>query len=163
MKKIILSATIEPADDSVSADNLIDALRHLGKARILYAAEVGLAAIDTSIPHEEVWVFVSQDEAEPYKHVNAPGECGGVNLSDDELDGLRRRGICVAFVAEYPNGAKYGSPSYASDDDFAAGIVGNHGFRIAPDMFTWHAVDRGDDGSETIWLKLLVPVSMFAC
>jgi hypothetical protein len=155
MKRIMINAIVTPNDESVTLENLQDALRHLGSAYFTFAAEVELSGIEGLA--KEVWLYVSSDDAEPYIQVAGSGETEGKALSDEEVDQLRGHGVCTDFRAEYPRADRYGAPSYANDDEFAAGVVGNHLFKVNADGLTVHAEDRRDDGCEQIWLKLVMP------
>ncbi len=155
MKKIIMSAIVAPNDQDVTLENLKDALRHLGTACFAFGAEVELADIKGLT--KEVWLYVSSDDSEPHIQVAGRGEMVGIALSVDEVDQLKENGVCTEFHAEYPRADRYGAPAYASGDDFAAGVVGNHGFSVSADGLTVHAKDRRDDGAEEIWLKILSP------
>jgi len=155
MKKIIISAIVTPSDDSVTLENLTDTLRHLGSAYLAFGAEVEL--VEAKELTKEVWLYVSSDDAEPYMQVAGAGKTEGKALSDEEVDQLRTNGVCTEFRAEYPRADRYGAPLYANDEEFAAGVVGNHLFRVDVEGLTVFAEDRGDDGCEQIWLKVALP------
>jgi hypothetical protein len=155
MKKIMICAIVTPNDDSVTLENLKDSLRHLGSAYFTFAAEVELSGIEGMT--KEVWLYVSSDDSEPYIQVVEANGTEGKALSGEEVDQLRANGVCTEFRAEYPRADQYGAPSYANDDDFAAGVVGNHLFKVSADGLTVRAEDRGDDGCEQIWLKIVLP------
>ncbi len=155
MKLIIMSAIVAPNDQGVTLENLKDALRHMGTASFTFGAEVELSDIKGLT--KEVWLYVASDDSEPCIQVAGPGQVIGVALSEEEVDQLSEKGVCTEFRAEYPRADRYGAPVYVNDDDFAAGVVGNYGFRVSADGFTVHAKDRGDDGAEEIWLKILSP------
>lgn len=155
MKKLIVSAVVTPNDDSITLESLQDMLRHLGSAYFTFGAEVELAGI--SGPTEDIWLYISSDDEEPYLQVACTGETEGEPLSSEETDDLRERGVCTEFRAEYPRADRYGAPLYANDEDFAAGVVGNHSFKVSADGLTVYAEDRGDDGAEQVWLKIALP------
>lgn len=155
MKRIMISAIVTPNDDSVTLENLQDGLRHLGSAYFTFAAEVELSGTEGLA--KEVWLYISSDDEEPYRQVAGPQETNGKALSGEEVDQLRTNGVCTEFRAEYPRADRYGAPTYATDEDFAAGVVGDHLFKVDADGLTVHAEDRGDDGCEQIWLKIALP------
>lgn len=155
MKKIIFSAIVTPSDDSVTMENLKDALKHLGSAYFTFEAEVELASSEGMA--KEVWLYASADPSEPYVKVSGPSETEGIEQEEAEMAELREQGVCVEFRAEYPRADRYGAPSYSTDDDFAAGVVGEHLFRVSAEDFTVITDDRGDDGAEQIWLKIVLP------
>lgn len=155
MRKIIISAVVTPNDDSVTLESLQDGLRHLGSAYFTFTGEVELA--DSAGLTKQVWLYVSSDDSEPYVQVSGPGETEGKSLYDDEVERLRANGVCIEFRAEYPRANKYGAPSYAGDEDFAAGVVGNHLFKVDAEGLSVQTQDRGDDGCEQFWLMLLLP------
>ena len=155
MKKIMISVTVTPNDDSIALKNLKDAIRHLGSAHFSFTAEVELS--DSEGLTREVWVYVSSDDSEPYIQVVNPGQTEGKTLSEEEVDQLRANGVCTEFRAEYPRAERYGAPSYATHDDFAAGLVGEHLFKANAEGLIVHAEDRGDDGCEQLWLKIVLP------
>ncbi len=155
MKRIVISAVITPNDDSVTLESLRNTLRHLGSAYFIFGAEVELAEVEE--PVKEVWLYVSADDSEPYIQVTGPHITTGNALSRAKVDRLRSSGVCIEFHAQYPRSDRYGAPLYASDEDFAAGVVGNHSFKVHIDGLVVRAQDRGDDGCEQIWLKLAVP------
>lgn len=157
MKKIMLSAIIQPSDDSVTLEKIKETLSGLGVAHFTFDAEVELA--DARDLTKSVWVYVQADDSEPLLKVAECGETDGDELGQDELTELFQAGVCTEFRAEYPRADKYGAPSYANEDDFAAGLVGYHGFKVATKGFEVHAEDRGDDGSEEIWLKIALPAT----
>ena len=155
MKKIMISAIVIPNDDSVTLENLKGAVQHLGSAYFTFAAEVELSGTEGLA--KEVWLYISSDDEEPYVQVAGPEVTSGEALSQEEADRLRTSGVCTEFRAEYPRADRYGAPPYATEEDFAAGVVGDHLFKVAADGLTVHAEDRGDDGCEQIWLKIALP------
>lgn len=155
MKKIIISASITPADDAVTLEDLQQALRHLGSTHFIYTAEVELASAENCT--QAVWLYVSADDSEPYLIVSELGDTEGQPVDGVEADRIRQDGVCTELYAQFPRADKYGAPAYSNDDEFAAGVVGSHGFRLDPNDFTVRAEDRGDDGCEEIWLKLMLP------
>lgn len=155
MKRIMISAIVTPNDDSVTAENLKEAIGHLGSAYFIFGAEVELSSSEGLT--KEAWLYLPSDDSEPYIQVGSPKETGGKTLSRDEVNRLRESSVCIEFRAEYPRAEKYGAPSYANDDDFAAGVVGDHLFKVTMDGLTVVAEDRGDDGAEQIWLKIVLP------
>ncbi len=155
MKKIVFHAIVTPNDDAVTVENLKDTIRQLGSAYFTFEAEFETASTDGLT--KEAWVYVSADDSEPYIKVSGPGETEGEELSDDAADELRNVGVVIEFRAQYPRADRYGSPVYNNDEDFTKGVVGNHLFKVADEGFEVYAEDRGDDGSEQIWLKLALP------
>lgn len=157
MKKIIISASIQPSDDSVTAEGLQDMLRKLGLAHFPYCAEVELADLgDLELP-KEVWIYISNDDSDPYQLVSEARDAGGEGVSEEYLEQMRSQGVCTEFFAEYPRAERYGAPAYSTDSDFAEGVVGLHGFRVPAEGLEVHSEDRGDDGCEGIWLKIALP------
>ena len=159
MKRLAFSSVITLSDDSVTMDDLKRCLQHLGSAYFTFESEV--VVVDTTALHlpRVEWIYISNDDSEPYLKVAGPQELQGQELSGDELDFIRENGVCVRFVAEYPRAERYGAPSYSTHDDFAAGIVGQHGFSVPADGLDVEATDRGDDGGEMIWLKIALPAN----
>jgi hypothetical protein len=155
MKKIIVSAVVTPNDDSITARNIEDAFRHMGSAYFTFTAEVELDGIEGLT--KEAWLYISSDDSEPYVQVSASGETKGEELSDEEVNQMRLVGVCAEFYAQYPRAERYGAPAYAGDDDFAAGVVGSHQFKVNVDGLAVYTEDRGDDGCEQIWLKIVLP------
>ena len=155
MKKIMISAIVTPSDNSVTLKSIQDALRHHGSAYFTFGSEIELA--NSEGMSGEVWLYVSSDDSEPYVKVSGPGEIEGTAVSDDDADRFRKEGVCTEFHAQYPRADKYGTPPYATDDDFAAGVVGDHLFKVAAEGLSVFAEDRGDDGGEGIWLKIALP------
>jgi hypothetical protein len=154
MKKIIITATVQ-VDSVLTPEDLLAALSRMGKAELGYSAEVGV--LPPPANHESLWVYVSSDDSEPYVKVSGPDETEGETIDRAELESLQQRGVCVAFYGQHPRSDKYGAPYYASDDVFAEGIVGEHGFNVSSNGLEVHAEDRGDDGAEQIWLNIHIP------
>lgn len=78
---------------------------------------------------------------------------------DDELDGnfeilLLEHFEVTNFLLEYPNGDKYGIPSYASYEGAKKYITDFYTNSLSEDKFDVLAVDRGDDGCESKWIIL---------
>lgn len=157
MKKILISAIIRPHDATVTLHNLDACLARLGLTERIYGAEIELADAERPELTETTWVYVTSDVTEPYSRVRAPGDMEGEELAVEEVDRLQKQGLCVEFRAQYPRADRYGAPPYATNDVFAEGIVADHGFRVAEQGMEVHADDRGDDGGEEIWLKILSP------
>lgn len=155
MKKIMFSAVVIPSDDSVTLENIKDALKHLGVACFKSEAEVELSSSEGM--QNEIWLYVSADQSEPYVKVSRPGETEGIEQKDAAMSYLRKQGVCVEFRAHYPRADHYGTPPYSVDYDFAAGVVGEHLFRVSLEEFSVNAEDCGDDGYEQIWLKIVLP------
>lgn len=154
MKKIVIGAIILPNDDSITGRSLLDALKPFGSVRFSYDAAFTLASTDGLT--KEMWIYVSSDDSDSYVQVSAPGETEGKLLSEEEADQLQVDGVCTEFCAQYPRADRYGSPWYDSDNDFAAAVAGEH-FKVAADGLKVFTIDRGDDGPEEIWLKIVLP------
>lgn len=157
MKKIIISASIKPSDDSVTVEDLQDMLRKLGSAHFPYYAEVELADMDDLELPKEVWIYISNDDSAPYQLASGPGDLDGEVIKDVELKQMRLHGVCTEFFAKYPRADRYGAPAYSTDSDFAEGVVGSHDFCVPAEGLEVHSDDRGDDGGEEIWLKIALP------
>jgi hypothetical protein len=158
MKKIIISASITPSDDSVTVEGLKDMLRKLGSACFPYCAEVELAdMVEVKLP-KAVWIYASNDDAAHYQMVSGPNDLAGEAISDEDIEQMRSEGICTEFVSVHPRTDRYGAPAYSTDPIFAEGVVGFHGFRVPnEDALEVSTTDRGDDGGEEIWLKIVLP------
>ena len=155
MKKILISAIVKPHDDSVTIENLQEVLRKLGSTYFTFSAEVELA--DATGLSKEAWIYISADDGEPYVLVPKRGETEGEELSNEEADRLRAHGVVTEFYAEYPRADKYGSPMFSNDDDYAAGVIGSHLFKVEQENLVVYSEDRGDDGCEQIWIKIALP------
>ena len=155
MKKIFINAIVTPHDDSITLKGIQDALKHLGAVHFNFESEVELA--DSEGLTKEVWLYVPNDDSEPYIQVDGPGETEGLPLSEELAQGMRAHGVCVEFRAEYPNATRYGAPSYSTNDDFASCVVADHLFKVDVNGMEVSSEDRGDDGGEEIWLKLVLP------
>ncbi len=157
MKKISISAVITPSDDAVTVQDLKRCLSHLGSVTFIFASEVETVDLEEMDLPNEVWVYVSGDDSEPYVKVSGPRQVDGEEIRDKELEFMRDKGVCIEFHAEYPSANRYGAPLHATDEDFAAGIVGEHGFKVPAEGLQVRSEDRGDDGGEEIWLKIALP------
>lgn len=157
MKKIVISAVIRPTDDAVTLNNLKKSLCQFGQTEFVHDVEILLGNAERPELTEVMWLYATADESEPYFLVKAPGNMKGEELATDEVGWLIKHGVCVEFRAQYPRADYYGAPSYATNDVFAEGIVAHHGFRVAQQGLDVYAEDRGDDGGEEIWLKILAP------
>ena len=158
MKKIVISFSMTPNDDDVTLDSLKDLLCKVGSTHFLATSEVEVVDISDIEVGKKVWVYVPNDDELPYVKVAKSGDTTGEELGDLELAALQKDGVCVSFNAEYPRADRYGAPSYATDDSFAEGIVGEHGFAVPSEngLNVW-TNDRGDDGGQEIWLEIMLP------
>lgn len=154
MKKITISATVTLTDLETMPSQLIAALEEFGAISVSYCDAFDIKSADGLT--KTAWIYISSDESKPYRLVNSDSECEGVEISDFSMLHLRLKGVCVEFSAQYPNGDKYGSPAYASNEDAAAVIVSEHLFAVG-DAMTVSTLDRDDDGSEEFWLKIALP------
>ena len=155
MKKIVISAVVTPNDDSVTLKNLEDALRHLGVVYFPFSEEFEMASSEGLT--KEIWLYISSDDEAPYVRVNGPDETEGEDISAELADEYRTNGVCVEFQAKYPRAERHGAPLSAHNNDFAAGVVGSHNFRVSIENFTVGAEDSRDDTAEQIWLKIALP------
>lgn len=159
MKQIIFAAVVQPNDDSITLENLKEALKHLGSVYFPFSGEVDVQ--DPSALDGTIWVFKSDsDEEDEYHLVKGQGDWEGRLLTAEEMTSLRTSGVCATFYAEYPDAASNGAPLYAVRDDFAAISIGEHGFNIPPDGPTVLLEDRGDDGPANYWFKIAVPATL---
>jgi hypothetical protein len=122
-----------------------------------------LAGIDvaelatTELRGAVTWLYLSGDDDEPAFIVSRSGQ----RIRDNPISGeayitLRESGVCTEFYAQYPNADKYGIPEYAANDLFAEGEVSKYGFRVPKNgMSIISTIDRGDDGSAELWLKIV--------
>lgn len=157
MKKIIISAVIIPTDDAVTVANLMETLRRLGSAYFTTAAQVEMVDVNEMELTKSVWIYIPSDDEESFEIVSGPGETDGDVVSAEDLETMRETGVCLEFNAEYPDSGKYGAPDFATEDVFAEGLIGEYGFRIPSEGLVVTTNDRGDDGSQQIWLKIAIP------
>ena len=155
VKKIVLAVSITPNDGALRVDDVVDALARLGGTHVQYMGEVGLGNSDGL--RKETWLFASADEDVPFIAVAQRGECHGRELSSAEVDALTGAGVCVELYGEYPRFDRFGPSLCATGEEFASVVVGEHGFKIDPDNFHSSCNDRGDDGAEEFWLKIVSP------
>ena len=154
MNKIVISATVTPTNSETTTAQLLAALEQFGDVEVTYCESFEIKSDDGMT--KSAWIYISSDESTPYQLVNADGEYEGPYISDYVMLQLREKGVCVEFSARYPNGDKYGSPSYASNEDAASLVVAEHLFAVIESMDVG-SVDRGDDGAEEFWLKIALP------
>lgn len=156
-KKICVNALVTvPA--TVSTEDLMSALRNLGVVEYSTVASFIEAPAPAQDYPAHAWLYVSSDESEPYQRVRDAGDSQGVDIDDDTMAYLRQHGICNSFYAETPCMEKYGAPHFVADDYAAGAIVFDHGFKVIPSIAVSYT-DRGDDGSESIWLRIALPAS----
>jgi hypothetical protein len=154
---MILSAAITAKDDKLDMAAVMAALGPLGTVHVHSAEMFHAVDVEGMRLHREVWLYVSNDEDQPYAYASGAGEPAGEEVATADLELLRQKGVCILFHAEYANADKYGAPAYAGDDDFACGFAGLHGFKVPMQGLRVHASDRGDDGTAEVWLKIAVP------
>lgn len=158
MKQITISAIITPTDDNLTSEDVLAHLRSLGLVVRLYQADVARVALNTMDLPNTAWLHIPNDDSEGYRLVEGSRDTDGRELTNEEVTRLQETAVCVEFHALFSRADRYGAPSYATDDAFAAGIAGEHGFRVAEDDdFEVHAEDCGDDTGERMWLKLAIP------
>lgn len=157
MRKIAFSGFITTADNNLTAADVLKSLQGLGTVQALFQSEVEMVDTSAMVLPNTAWIYISNDDSEGYRLVKGPKDSDGRELTGDEVLHLQETAVCVEFHAEHPRADRYGAPSYATDDTFAEGIVGEHGFRIPHLGIEVHANDCGDDTGEKIWLKLALP------
>lgn len=154
MKKFIVQLAISPATDSMTLDALRTQLKSLGEVQIDVLEEVNTATSLDPALNTAYWIFVSADEEDPYLLVSGACNSNGVEIPAEALKQLVEQGVCTEFYAEYPRADRYGAPRYASSDAVAEAVVSYH-FAVASEGLSVCCEDRGDDGVETIWLKVM--------
>jgi hypothetical protein len=157
MKKIIICATISPSDSAITVEAVKKTLGFLGNTHFFQASEVNFKAAPKSHAARAVWLYAPYDDSEPFRTVSGPGEHDGPSVKKKELTAIREHGVCVEMRATHPRADKYGAPLYAADDVLAAGLVADHGFAVDEGEFEVYVEDRGDDGGEELWFKLVLP------
>lgn len=155
MKKIVLHAEIATdAAAAVTVEKVREHMAALGVVSFSLLEAVDLASAKDPALTKTYWVYVSSDEMQPYLLVSEPGEVEGDVMPDALLKELQAEGVCTEFHAAYANGAKYGTPAYACDSAAAEATASEH-FVVASEGLEVHCRDRGDDGGEDIWLKVM--------
>lgn len=157
MRKIAFSGFILSDAENLTAAEVLKLLQGYGTVQTIFQSEVEVvntAAMD--LPNT-AWIYISSDDSEGYRLVDGPKDSDGRELTEAEVIQLQKTAVCAEFHAEYPRADRYGAPSYATDETFAEGIVGEHGFRVPLEGFEVHANDCGDDTCEKLWLKLALP------
>jgi len=162
MKKFLFSGVFYPTDE-VSEHQFKKQLKAMGPIQVdideIIIADEGID--DSYLP---IWVYVSPDENDPYMLDDLEGR---VDLADDELSKseisdemmiqIRNLGICTELVGYYPRADRYGYPGYVADTMRAEALAAFHKLIVTKEQFVSTGFDRGDDGAEQIWLKVMVP------
>lgn len=155
MRKIVLHAEIVTgAEAPVTLEHVRKHLASLGSVSFSLLESVDLASGKDPSLTKTYWVYVSSDETQPYLLVSAAGEVEGDVMPDALVKELQQEGVCTEFHAAYANGSKYGTPPYACDSGAAEAAASEH-FIVASEGLAVHCRDRGDDGGEDIWLKVM--------
>lgn len=154
MKKFVIQLDLTPADHALHCEAIRAHLQQLGTAQFGVLEEVTTAPSSDPKLTRAYWVYVSADLEEPLMLVSGPKEIEGVEIPLDALQALMDQGVCTEFYAEHPRSDRYGAPRYASSESVAAAVVSEH-FLVAEEGLEVHCEDRGDDGAEEIWLKVM--------
>lgn len=155
-RKIVVLAEVIPGDDKVDIDAVRARLQSLGEVHITVLEEVTLASGAGPEMAQAYWFYVRADEELPYLLVSGPGEMEGTVPSAEVVAELQERGVCTELHAHYPRGDRYGAPLYASESMMAEATASEH-FIVASEGLEVVCKDRGDDGAEEIWLKVMGP------
>lgn len=132
----------------------------LGKFKVLARGDITVADKDkgeTALPNE-VWLYEPIVHADSTLYlVRSDDDTDGRVLTVEELDVLKQYGVCTEFKAMHPDAAQYGSPLYVLHDEAAEAEASSYGFKVLADGFATNFVN-GDDGSESRWLRIIMPV-----
>jgi hypothetical protein len=154
MKKILIHAAIRPNDTAVTVEDIKKCLSQLGCVNFSFAEEFSIK--DASELTNSVWLYDNGDESSPLLVVNNSKNDEGQPISEELLAYLLEHGACSELCGLYPRADRYGTPEFSNNDDIAAALASDYGFKVAVD-FESYAEDFGDDTSCRIWLKIAYP------
>ena len=162
MKKIFFSGIVRPfcTFDTIE---LKKALKKFGALQI-DIDEITVADEEPDESYKPIWIYVSPNDDDPYFLASLEGEIdlseaeSDAELSDGFMDAVRKHGVCTELVGYYPRADRYGYPGYVADTMKGEALAAFHGFTVTNEQFVATGYDRGDDGAEQMWFKVMVPI-----
>jgi hypothetical protein len=163
MKKIFFSGILWPEEDDLSVQELKKGLEQFGILQI-DIDEITVADEEPDESYRPIWIYVSPDEDDPYFLASLEGVIdlseaeSDAELSDEFMDAIRKHGVCTELVGYYPRADRYGCPGYVADTMKGEALAAFHGFTVTNEQFVATGYDRGDDGAEQLWFKVMAPI-----
>jgi hypothetical protein len=163
MKKIFFSGILYPEDDDLSAQELKSGLEQFGILQ-MDIDEITVADEEPDESYKPIWIYVSPNEEDPYFLASLEGEIdlseaeSDAEISGELMDAIRKHGVCTELVGYYPRSDRYGCPGYVADTMKGEALAAFHGFVVTNEQFVATGYDRGDDGAEQMWFKVMVPI-----
>lgn len=162
MKKIVFSGIIWPTN-TIEAMELKRALQQFGALQ-LDVDEITVADKAPDAYFKPIWIYVSPDEDDPYFLAGLEGNIdlseaeSDAEISDELMNAIREHGVCTELVGYYPRADRYGYPGYVADAMKGEALAAFHGFVVTNEQFVATGYDRGDDGAEQMWFKVMLPI-----
>ena len=128
------------------------------------ATEIEIADKEPDASYKPVWIYVSPDEDDPYflasleDRIDLSEAESDAEVSDELMNAIRKHGVCTELVGYYPRADRYGCPAYVADAMKGEALAAFHGFVVTNEQFVATGHDRGDDGAEQLWFKVMVPI-----
>lgn len=169
MKKIFFNGVLQLRNAGVSCQQIHNAIalaigeRMYGQVQI-DAVEITVADEEPDESYKPIWIYVSPNENDPYFLASLEGVIdlseaeSDAELSDEFMDAIRKYGVCTELVGYYPRADRYGYPGYVADTMKGEALAAFHGFTVTNEQFVATGYDRGDDGAEQMWFKVMVPI-----
>lgn len=169
MKKILFNGVLQLRSAGVSCQQIHNAIElaigegMYGQAQI-EAVEITVADEEPDESYKPIWIYVSPDEDEPYFLASLEGKIdlseaeSDAEISDELMNAIRKHGVCTELVGYYPRADRYGYPAYVADAMKGEALAAFHGFIVTNEQFVATGYDRGDDGAEQMWFKVMVPI-----
>jgi NADPH-dependent 2,4-dienoyl-CoA reductase/sulfur reductase-like enzyme len=162
MKKIFFNGIVWPIN-TFEAIELKKALQKFGIVQI-DIDEITVADEAPDASFKPIWIYVSPVEDDPYFLASLEGKIdlseaeSDAEISDELMDAIRKHGVCTELVGYYPRADRYGCPGYVADTMKGEALAALHGFVVTNEQFVATGHDRGDDGGEQMWFKVMVPI-----
>ena len=161
MKTILVSFAVTVPSGGLSCASVKEDLQtRFGQKNFSYLEMSEFDSAATDELEKAVWIYISPDDSEPLYLVRDKGTVEGTPLPPLVATEMQDHGVCTELYGEYPRSDRYGAPDFAVDDLHAKAYVGNQGFKVAEKGFESAVSDRGDDGSEQVWLRIMLPASL---
>jgi hypothetical protein len=163
MKKIFFSGILWPEEDDLSVQEFKRGLEQFGILQ-LDIDEITVADEEPDDSYKPIWIYVSPNEDDPYFLASLEGVIdlsaaeSDAAISGELMDAIRKHGVCTELVGYYPRADRYGCPGYVADAMKGEALAAFHRFTVTNEQFVATGYDRGDDGAEQLWFKVMVPI-----